>query len=184
MGNRKLFVVLNMTHAVMLPQATVRHDGGAKFGLKVDFGEAYHGHLTRWTQQDRMLWEYYGKPCDSWSLVIQDIAVVDPVVPVHQRVGRRGRCAEASLGPHPLFSPAVAVHPSVIVGPNGPMSHQQLAKHWQVGPDVSWPCLWVPRPIMRLIRCRAWTSLMLSWSWDVKRFIASNWHTLLTPQQS
>ena len=35
--------------------------------VKVKFGSEYRGPLTNWSQEDFMLWEYYGCPLDAWS---------------------------------------------------------------------------------------------------------------------
>lgn len=143
---------------------------------------AWDGPLTRWDVEAELLWEYFGRHSDSFAARILDGVWLDSPLETLCAVGRQG---SVSIAPctHP-FWPFVG-DPAGLAGraccnlqgvAQGQLS--QVLNRW--GVDVradGWqllPVLSMPRPIVELIRVRAW-------AWLVFRTGSVGWSQCVTP---
>lgn len=127
------------------------------------------GPLTAWDQECRLLFQYYGRLEDSFSVRILDAAACATSSITTRLSSRSGRFVTVALSP-PCFVPAGQPWPTRVTTSAGErVTWPNMLQQWHfLGEGVLLKkavCLWVPDPIMSLIRRGEWKYLVLARRW-------------------
>lgn len=141
------------------------------------------GHLralTNWNREEALLWDYYEKPCDAYSVQIMACHPITPPVAFPGIARTRGRVGEVRRRKERLFMPS-----GLPIFPQGGES-QRAAEAFAGGDLQGVPALWLPFPILSLVLARKWTSLVLAAAWgrslaDALRWPEAQWFADLGP---
>jgi hypothetical protein len=144
----------------------------------------FEGALTRWSPEAKLLWSYYGNPCDAWAVAVDQVIQLD--VPAFLQTKHRSRgstltqSSQISLTPA-LFSPGMNIVPSTKCRRVSGTACGQTCTVGEV--LVEWgysgdnirmhgvPVLWLPEPITLLLTKgflrlgHHWPHLVLRASW-------------------
>lgn len=121
------------------------------------------GILTRWSDEARLLLEYYGFPLDAYSLRLGAVRPCSEPALVRYKRTAAGRADEGRISlTHPLFIPHWSFDPASIR--LGAQTAGQLTAARDVAcADI--PVLLLPEPILSLICSGAWTEVLMQVSW-------------------
>lgn len=137
-------------------------------------GVQWQGSLTPFTEEARLLWEYYNKPCSAYSVEVDKFFHFKQPCKILQRAaGAKNRPATAPVTlQHFCFLPSVRALTEELLfrerGCDEELTLDLLCErlgsrfadalercHWTI------PVLLVPKPIMLLMEMRQWKSLLL-----------------------
>ena len=143
-------------------------------------GKEIDATLTALHSEEELLWDYFFRPLDAYSMMIESaIVIAVPVVVGGAAKGRtKCRCQFASLIAPPLDIGALtgyAAHRDWSPEDPAPLlDASQIQRHLGVD-DVAWrvlsshvPFLYLPMPLLQLLASRRWSYLLFIASWDAR----------------
>ena len=119
--------------------------------VKVTPGRLCLGPFTRWSQEEEVLFRYFGCPSDAFSHSIEAMRMLPDAAPIHSMLHERGRRRGPSL--------RAALQ---LPGPAEAIAHEvpdQLVA-WGLPRNGHVPVLHVPQVLLELVLRHSWHTLM------------------------
>eukprot|EP00971_Amphidinium_carterae_P350608 6491643-Amphidinium_carterae.2 len=140
--------------------------------VKVEPGSIYTGPLTAWSQQEFFYFNYLLRPVDAFSLRVRAGVIIEPAIDINVAAKQSVRSQSFVFA-----SPSLIRFPSHMhcrftdTASNSTLSFEQVADMLQITAE-QWRslhndviCVWLPDPILYLMKKGAWNSLVLQARW-------------------